>query len=324
MAAARGPRPRAPRSAPRPSFRPALRMSLIGHWHRFHQRPRRVRWPAKSLAFGLVVLVVLFPKVWLLPRYISRLADINALLDPASPGLAPLEERVRCDAPPDAPPATLGAAVERVVCARLPYAFDWDVWSVADYWPTVDEALAQGRADCGGRAVVAASLLRRMGYAAWLTTDLKHVWVVTPEAELMGPGEGAKTLVGTETGTRARLSLDTLANVGRGLSYGIAVFPLTREIAILAALGALSVQPRSSVARRIAGWVLLVGALGLLRFAGPSPTGWAEHPALVYVGVVLAAAGWFALVLPRPVPGGLVAHQPGAPPTAEPGGSSSR
>lgn len=301
-------------------------MSLRAAWQYVHTWRRRARWPLKCAAFALVVAVVLFPRVWLLPVWVGRLHDLNRVLDPGHPRLAPLEARVRSESDPGNGLVTLAGPVERVVCEQLPYAHDWETWGVMDYLPTVDEAFARGREDCDGRAVVAASLLRRLGYEAWLVTDLKHMWVVArdgpPEArmevELMSPGSGAKSLVGDETGTRASLP-GALANLLSGLSFGVAVFPLGREVVIVAALCLLTLHPRSSGTRRVVGCLLLLIALGMVRTAGGLDEGARAGTLLANLGVIAAGCGWVTLA----VKAGVARSRP-APPESSAGADAPR
>ncbi len=185
--------------------------------------------------------------------------------------------------------------VEQVVYRNVTYAFDWDTWGVMDWLPTVDEVLAKGREDCDGRAVVAASLLRRLGYDAHFVTDLKHAWVATPEGELMAPGAGEKTMTGDPNGTRLTLGAGTIANLGRGLAFGVSVFPLGRELIIVAAIGLLTMHPWSSMARRVVGGMLLVAALAFLRAAGAEAQSLSTTPAFTWGGLSLAIIGWLVL-----------------------------
>ncbi|MBU0637767.1 MAG: hypothetical protein KKB50_02795 [Planctomycetes bacterium] len=271
---------------------------LVEHWQRWHRGPRRLRWPAKWGGFLLVLGLVLYPKVWLLPTWLRRMADLNAVVDPTHPGLAELERDVHGLLGGDESPEALLEAVQQVVYRHIPYAWDWDVWGVMDYLPTVDEVLAQGREDCDGRAVLAASLLRRLGQPAWLVCDLKHTWVGTPVGETMSPGAGEQTLVGDQEGTRPRISLGLLANVGRSLAFGASVFPLARELIILATLCAVSVQPWSSMWRRGAGCLLLLVALGVLRTTGGAAgEGTGPHGAWIWAGAGLAVGGWLLLMV---------------------------
>jgi hypothetical protein len=245
-------------------------------WSRAHRWPRRYRWPVKVGFVGVVVLVVLFPKLWLLPSYFERLDHMTEVLDANCPALAPLEAEVAATVGPAAGLKDVLMPVERAVYRRIPYAYDWETWGVMDYLPTVAEVFALGQEDCDGRAVVAASLLQRLGYDAWLATDLKHMWVVTQDRraaqpvkyELMSPGEGEKTLRGEGAGTRMTLTLATVRNSLRALTFGIAVFPMGRELIILVAVFAASLQPYSSWRRRAWGAGLLIAGLVLLRACG--------------------------------------------------------
>lgn len=70
-------------------------MSLASAWHRFHRRPRRVRWPLKAAALAGVVLLVVYPRVWLVPTWLSRLGNLNAVVDPHHPAIDELVGTVR-------------------------------------------------------------------------------------------------------------------------------------------------------------------------------------------------------------------------------------
>ena len=293
-------------------------MPLKEHWQRLHHRPRWVRWPLKAGFLLVVVALTLYPKVWLIPAWVQRLANLNSVLDPQHPGLASFQEDVTAAVGGSASLVDAAEPVEHVVCRRIPYAYDWETWGVMDYLPTVDEVLAAGREDCDGRAVIAASLLRRMGFEAWLVTDLKHTWVVARddrgaepvEIELMSPGAGERTLTGDETGTRTMLNLATIRNLARSLTFGVAVFPLVRELIIFAALCAILVHPWSPLWRRIAGCGVLLLALATLRAAGESAQTLAATPPLVWTGVALLVAGCVTLAVRRREPGDTTAHKP--------------
>jgi len=266
-------------------------------WRRFHAWPRRWRWPAKMLVLLTAAVLTLYPAVWLVPVHIRHLRNPNALLDPEHPGLAHLEERARAAAGADPTPRALRRAVEDTVYEAVPYAWDWETWGVMDYLPTVDQVLRKGREDCDGRAIVAASLLRRMGQPAWLASDLVHMWVVTPAEELMGPGLGPKTFVADERGARVTVNWGLLKNLGRAFSFGVAVFPLGRELVLLGAVCLTALHPWSSRLRRVVGCALLTAALVTLRSVGNAGGGWAPVSPLAWVGVLMAVVGWLVLVV---------------------------
>lgn len=266
-------------------------------WLRVHRWRCWVRWPLKGAVLILVIALVLYPKPWLLPRTVARLRNLDSTLEPGNPGLAEFEAQVRAEAKEGLNARQMLKHVQRVVYQRVPYAWDWDVWGVMDYLPTTAEVLEKGREDCDGRAVVAASLLRRMGYQAWLASDLKHTWVVTPAGETMSPGRGRKSIAAGPSGTRVLIDWGMIANVGRSMTYGVAVFPLTRELLILIALCAVTLHPWSGGRRRVAGCVLLLLALGLLRDSGAVAGELARHPAWVWLGLALAVFGWLLLAI---------------------------
>ncbi len=284
-------------------------MSLLNAWHRLHHTPRYLRWPAKLLFLILITGLVLYPRFWLIPRWLHRLADLDSVITPTDSALAPLEQRCRQDLPSgNLTIDELAARVEQLVYAALPYAHDWDTWGVMDYLPTPAEALARGQEDCDGRAAVAAALLRRLGYNAHLVSDLKHTWVEISTSDddsrviaaLMAPGTGARSLAGTTAGTRTTLNVGMVANVGRALAYGIAVFPLNRELIILAALLLVTLHPRTGRHRAVAAAILFVIALTLLRCAGISPDALAQRPALPWLALIIAVGGWTLLAYKPP------------------------
>ncbi len=284
----------APQSGPR---------GLVERWRAFHRRPARVRVPVKLAVLLLVTAIVMYPKPWLLPAAVRRLWNLNAVIDPTEPGLQPLAERVREQLPPDPDIDAVRSAVEGVVYEAIPYSWDWDTWGVVEYVPTVAEALEAGREDCDGRAVVAASLLRRLGYEAWLVSDILHMWVRTPAGELMSPTSARVTIEGPrpgETGpTRWKINLDVVLNLIRGTAYGISVFPLSRELVLLVTICLVSLHPAVSLRRRVAGCVMLAVALALLRATGErwAIQGDALATAGASLGAALVAAGWLVMVL---------------------------
>ncbi len=272
---------------------------MLAAWRRWHSRRAWLRWPTKLALFVLGVGLVLYPRPWLLPVSFERLRDLNSTLDPQHPGLAPFEADVRERLGAASSQPAILKAVEKVVYERIPYAWDWQVWGVMEYVPTLAEVLAVGREDCDGRAVVAASLLRRMGYEAHLVSDLLHVWVETPMGDTMSPTGGQKTLSGTADGTSAVFSLGLVQNLARGLSYGVAVFPFGREIVVLLLLAALSAHPRATAWRLLSGVLLLWIALDVLRDSGQQAAmnGSAADVAWTATGAAVALAGWLVIAV---------------------------
>ena len=265
--------------------------------------PGRLRRWAIKLAFLFVVtLLVLYPKPWMLVVHIDRGLHMPALIEPDAIGVEPLAAKVLAGAGATIDRKSQLRAVEAVVYEALPYQYDWDNWGVANYFPTAAEAIARGRCDCKGRAVVAASILARLGFQPRLVSDLSHVWVWTAEGEAMGPVRtvSGRRLIDADAGGQ-RLDLGALLSRGgvlvdlpARLGFSIYAFPPLRTALITAAVWvvALRESPRWSLAGTAA--VLLAAGLALLARSSPSP----ERTNILglWSGLVVLAAG---LVLAR-------------------------
>jgi len=279
-----------------------------------------LRMPLKWVLFGIVCFFVCFPHVGLFRRHIARLRNLQSLIAPDVPEIAVLQEELLADwnKYQAAPPAAASQAasqpdsksaqlvlrtIERFVYHKVVYAWDWDLWGNADYVPTVQEMFAEPSwkqrgvcyEDCDGRAVMAASLMKRMGYDASLVTDLRHVWVGTPEGEWMGPG-GAKTLRTTPQGNVVAWGT-VWSNAPLSLSYGVGVFPFWRELVILATAYVLMFHRRMARGWALTGAVLLLQSLLFLRCVGANPwPGALDSSWPATVGLVHLVAGMAVLM----------------------------
>lgn len=275
-------------------------------WHRFHRLPAWLRMPLKVALFVVILALTLFPHPQWIPVLVERVRNLNALLDPACPALAPLESEVRAAMKPGANGQETLHVVEDVVYRHVPYAHDWETWGNAEYLPTVSEVFEKGREDCDGRAIVSGSLLRRLGFQADLATDMLHMWVITPAGEAMHPTSVTKTMVGGPGGTEFRPSFDALFNLFRGFAYGTAAFPLEREMILFAAIFLLTIHPRQSGWQRLAGALALLLALETLRSSGRAMAydDSATTIARCVFGSLLLPLGWLTLaVRSRTLPG---------------------
>ncbi len=231
--------------------------------------PWWARIPLKTALFLAVGLAVCFPHPGRLVTHVNRWRNPDALIEPDAPLLQPLVEEVRRKIPPDAAPREALSIVERYVYQRIPYEWDWNNWLNADYLPTVAETIERGKEDCDGRAVVAASLLRKLGFHAELVTDFAHVWVRTEQGELMGPGK-QQAVVATAEGLRVKSS--ALAALPRALAYGIAPFPLPRELILALAAWYLLLRRGAGAGCALASLALLLDGLLFLRIGGQDHT----------------------------------------------------
>lgn len=223
------------------------------------------RLPVKWAIIATTVLAVCFPHPSLLARHVSRWRDPNALIEPDAASLLPLLAELREKMTSDLAPKEALSTVEKFVYEKIPYEFDWNTWGNVDYIPTVDEAIAMGKEDCDGRAVVAASLLRHFGFETEIVTDFGHVWVKTDKGETMAPGK-RPAVVATDGGLS--LQPGALAQLPKAFAYGIAPFPLARELIVLAVIWWLLLHRRTSLGAALVTLALLVDGLLFLRAGG--------------------------------------------------------
>ncbi len=231
---------------------------------RLNDTRRLVRWPIKCGIVAFTVLAVCFPNPVRLARHLAHWSDPNALIEPDAPALAPMVAALRPQLAELDDPRDALRAVEKFVYREIPYDWDWNTWGSADYLPTVTEVIEMGREDCDGQAVVAASLLRNFGFKTELVANFAHMWVRTDKGELMGPGKN-KAVVATKDGPK--LHLRGLLELPKSTAFGIAVFPLMRELIVLAVIWLLLIDRRRRALRQGVGLVLFGVALLLLRDA---------------------------------------------------------
>ena len=191
------------------------------HWYYY--------WPLKVLLFIILVLIVLFPRLDLFPKHVRRYVDPNTLINPHSTELSKIIKEFEVMRDPSWSRSQLMDNIEKFVIHKIRYAWDWELWGNADYFPTVEEIIREGKEDCDGRAILAASILRRYGFDSILVTDLQHLWVKTDIGETMGPGK-KKAVQYTEEGII--LDWSVVWDIPNIFCYGASVFPLKRELII--------------------------------------------------------------------------------------------
>lgn len=216
-----------------------------------------VRWPCKWAAFGIVYFIVCFPYPSLFIRHVRHWSNPNALIEPNAPALQPWVQELRA-MPAESDPQAVLKRVQQFVYDHVPYDWDWNTWGLVDYMPTITEVIEMGHEDCDGRAVVAASLLRNLGFNAHIVTDFAHVWVATDYGETMGPGK-IKTVEMTDKGLKFQWG--GLLELPRATAYGTAVFPIGREIILL--LAAWLLLMRTSPRLLLGGFTLSLMLIGL-------------------------------------------------------------
>lgn len=115
------------------------------------------------LIFILWILLVLYPNPLNLIISIQRILNFDA-----DPGAV---EFMLNDFPSDP------VAIEQAVLAKIPYRYDWDLYSMPWYCPTIEEVLERGEGDCKARALVLASVLEAKSIPYQVHSSPMHVWV---------------------------------------------------------------------------------------------------------------------------------------------------
>ncbi len=69
------------------------------------------------------------------------------------------------------------AAIEKAVLTRIPYSYDWEVYGMPWYFPTIEQVLEQDRGDCKARALVLASVFEAKGIPYLINWSPMHIWV---------------------------------------------------------------------------------------------------------------------------------------------------
>jgi len=69
------------------------------------------------------------------------------------------------------------AAIERAVVTRIPYSYDWEVYGMPWYFPTIEQVLEQEKGDCKARALVLASVFEAKGIPYLINWSPMHIWV---------------------------------------------------------------------------------------------------------------------------------------------------
>lgn len=138
---------------------------------------RRVFRSYFPLILILWILFVLYPNplnlVVSIPRAFSFAVDPGAV----EPLLADL--------------SSAPAAIEEAVVEKIPYRYDWEVYSMPWYFPTVEEVLEKGEGDCKARALVLASIFEVKNIPYRVNLSPIHVWVEY-EGKVETPTENAR------------------------------------------------------------------------------------------------------------------------------------
>jgi hypothetical protein len=134
--------------------------SINTKWHSPVRRVFRRYFPL------LLILWILFV---LYPNPLNLIISVQRVFSPdVDPGaVKPLSE--------DFPSAPI--AIEKAVVERIPYRYDWEVYGMPWYFPTVEKVLEKGEGDCKARALVLASIFELQNIPYRINCSPIHIWV---------------------------------------------------------------------------------------------------------------------------------------------------
>lgn len=116
-----------------------------------------------------ILLLVLWVLFVLYPNPLNLAISLWRFFNPA---IAPASVEQLSDNLPSDP-----AAIESAVLQMIPYKYDWEVYGMPWYFPTVSEVIEKGEGDCKARALVLASVFEVKGIPYHINWSPIHVWV---------------------------------------------------------------------------------------------------------------------------------------------------
>jgi hypothetical protein len=126
-------------------------------------RAKRVFQRYFPLLLILWILLVLYPNPLNLVLSIQRVFSLDVDPDAVEPMLEDF--------------SSAPVAIEKIVLQKIPYRYDWEVYGMPWYFPTVEEVLEKGEGDCKARALVLASIFEAKNIPYRVNLSPIHVWV---------------------------------------------------------------------------------------------------------------------------------------------------
>jgi len=127
--------------------------------------------------------------------------------------------------------------IEQFVYAKLPYSYDWQVYNMPWYFPTLNEALEKGTGDCKARYLLFASLMEGLDIPYRKNVSLTHLWIDydgKPQTALENDGESMVVI--DEYGNRTvAMPAPDLSRAWRSFKQGFwEVMPAERKYLLFA------------------------------------------------------------------------------------------
>jgi hypothetical protein len=125
----------------------------------------------KSRIFGIIFLFlwsfsVLYPNPTKFFTTLSRLQDppVNYLVEELKPLLRDSYGKTPKE-------------IEKMVKEEVPYSYDWEVYNLPLYFPTVEEVMKNGTGDCKSRFLITASIFEYYQIDYSMLLSPVHVWI---------------------------------------------------------------------------------------------------------------------------------------------------
>ncbi len=207
-------------------------MRVVGLlWERVARFPFWGRLVLKSLVFGAVVLIVLYPNPVLFVKQIERYFNIESLIQPDFAAISMINGDIDAELTAQASPQDEFLVIQQYVYRHIRYKYDWENWGNIDFWPSAEQVWQRKSEDCDGRAVLAASILRSRGFkTARLVGNIRHIWVSVDQQELMRPDKDRHI---TQKNGKTRLALPSASIMLSGLTIYMSEFPMIRNLLLL-------------------------------------------------------------------------------------------
>lgn len=196
----------------------------------------------KTAIFVAILFFVLFPNLRLFVKQIHAYRSMDRLIQPTFNGIEQINQDIDRLLPAGATREHEYHIIQRYVYEHIPYAYDWDNWGNADYWPMAEEVWTRKREDCDGQAVLAVSILRSRGFdSAKLVGNIRHIWVSVGRHELMGPDK--EQTLQREAAGRIRFTFPSADLLLGSMAIFFADFPAGRNLILFFTLMILCYHP---------------------------------------------------------------------------------
>jgi len=116
-----------------------------------------------------VIFVLLWICLVLYPNPVNLVRSVKMVINPVTDAAAVADLAATLPSDP--------ALIEQEIMGIIPYGFDWEVYGMPWYFPSVEQTLEKGVGDCKGRTLVFASILEAKEIPYTIVCSPIHMWV---------------------------------------------------------------------------------------------------------------------------------------------------